>query len=214
MKTLHIPLMAGLLASLQTPVLAQEHRELGAHEHGVGQLNVAIEGSRIAMELRAPGADIVGFEHAATAAADREAVETALAVLERPLELFVMPEAAGCSVLEAHAELETDAHGHAEAHEHEHEHEDHAEHDHDDHDHDAVHDDQAEHDDHAEGHTEFHADYTLECASPSELAQIGLAYFDMFSNAQEIDLQLLTDSGAQAFEIERESPVLDLDGKL
>lgn len=213
MKTVHILLVASLLAVPQTPAFAQEHRELGAHEHGVGQLNIAIEGGRISMELQAPGADIVGFEHAASAAADREAVDTALAVLERPLELFVMPEAAGCTVVEAHAALEADEHAHAEGHDHEERAEgEHEGHDHDDHDHDA-HD--AVHDDHADdGHTEFHAEYALDCASPSDLFQIGFAYFDMFPNAREIEVQLLTDKGAQAFEVDRGSPVLDLAGQL
>lgn len=205
--------VVGAIAFLPTVANAQEYRELGAHEHGVGELNIAIEGGRISMELKAPGADIVGFEHAASAAADREAVDTAMAVLERPLELFVMPEAAGCTVVEAHAALEADERAHEEEHDHEEDaEEDHEGHDHDDHDHDA-HD--AEHEDHAEGgHTEFYAEYALDCVSPSDLSQIGFAYFDMFPNAREIELQLLTDKGAQAFEIERDNPVLDLAGQL
>lgn len=195
--------VVGAIALLPTVANAQEYRDLGAHEHGVGELNIAIEGGRISMELQAPGADIVGFEHAASAAADREAVDAALAVLERPLELFVMPEAAGCTLAEAHAALEADEH----AHEEDHDHEEHAEEFHEAHD--------ADHDDHAEGgHTEFHAEYALDCASPSDLSQIGFAYFDMFPNAREIEVQLLTEKGAQAFEVERGSPVLDLAGHL
>jgi hypothetical protein len=46
-----------------TPVIAEETRQLNAHEHGVGQLDIAIDGQQIAMELHAPGADIVGFPH-------------------------------------------------------------------------------------------------------------------------------------------------------
>ena len=69
--------------------------------------------------------------------------------------------------------------------------------------------------DHADdGHTEFHAEYALDCTSPSDLSQIGFAYFDMFPNAREIEVQLLTDKAAQAFEVDRGSPVLDLDGQL
>src|SRR6185369_1509759 len=44
---------------------AEEHRELGVHEHGRGTLNIAIEGNKVTMELEAAGVDIVGFEHAA-----------------------------------------------------------------------------------------------------------------------------------------------------
>ena len=55
--------LAGALAA--TAAVAEERRELGAHEHGHSTLTIAVEGTRVAMELSAPGADIVGFEHAA-----------------------------------------------------------------------------------------------------------------------------------------------------
>jgi len=42
-----------------------QQRQAGAHEHGRGTLNIALEGTRLSMELEAPGADIVGFEHRA-----------------------------------------------------------------------------------------------------------------------------------------------------
>jgi len=53
-----------------TPAFAEETRELGAHEHGVGAMNIAIEAGTVAMELRAPGADIVGFEYQAKSEAE------------------------------------------------------------------------------------------------------------------------------------------------
>ena len=48
-----------------TPVFAEKTRQLDAHEHGVGQLDIAFDGKQISMELHAPGADIVSFEYAA-----------------------------------------------------------------------------------------------------------------------------------------------------
>jgi len=53
------------------------------------------------MELHAPGADIVGFEYSAETAQDRAKVDAAVAMLARPLDLFALPEAAGCSVAQA-----------------------------------------------------------------------------------------------------------------
>ncbi|MDH4983163.1 DUF2796 domain-containing protein [Hyphomicrobium sp. D-2] len=67
---------------------SHEHRELGAHVHGRGTFNIAIEGSRVALELKAPGMDIVGFESAPTSDAQKAAVEKAKATLAKPLELF------------------------------------------------------------------------------------------------------------------------------
>ena len=89
------------------PAVAEETRQLDAHEHGVGTLNIAIDGAEVAMEFHAPGADIVGFEYEASSAVDLAAIETALAALNAPLELFAMSPAAGCVVNNARAELET-----------------------------------------------------------------------------------------------------------
>ena len=191
-----------------TPAMAEESRQLDAHEHGVGQLDIAFEGQQIAIELHAPGADIVGFEYAAENAKDRAAVDAAVATLARPLDLFILPEAAGCSVVQASAELEIeDAHDdeHAE-HGDDHADEDHAEHD------DHKHEEHAEHDDHADeaGHTEFHAEYLLTCADPAAVSDITFAYFETFPNAFELEVQLISDTGATAFEVERDAPTLDL----
>jgi len=196
MKT-PLPLIVAVLTT--GPAWASENRQLDAHEHGVGELNIAIDGTTLAMELNAPGADIVGFEYTADSAEDRAAIDTALAVLARPLELFVVPAAADCTLTQAKAELEGD------------DHDDHGDHDeHGDEDH-------AEHNDHgdegAAQHTEFHAEYMLTCANPGGLSDIRLAYFDVFENARELDVQIVTSAGALAVEVERDSPVLDLRGK-
>lgn len=194
-----------------SPTFAQETRQLGSHEHGVGQLDIAIDGSTIAMELHAPGADIVGFEYRAESGADIAAVDAALLVLAHPLDIFVVPDAAQCSVIDARAELESeDEHD-----DHKEEHEDHAEDNHDDHegeDHaEAGHDDH-DGEDHAEksGHTEFHAEYLLECDDITALDEISFAYFEDFPNALEVEVQVISDQGASGFEVERDDPILDL----
>lgn len=185
-----------------TPVIAEETRQLDAHEHGVGQLDIAIDGQQIAMELHAPGADIVGFEYAAESAKDLAAVDAAVAKLSAPLALFVLPEAAGCSIVEASAGLESEE-----------EHEEHGD-EHEDHGHDEDGHDEDGHDDHADesGHTEFHAEYLLNCAEPSAITGIDFAYFGSFPNALEVEVQIIIDTGATSFEVERDAPTLDLTG--
>ena len=39
-----------------------EHASLGAHEHGVAQLNVALDGNTLEIELESPAMNLVGFE--------------------------------------------------------------------------------------------------------------------------------------------------------
>ena len=39
-----------------------EHGSLGAHEHGVGRLNAALDGKTLELELESPAMNLVGFE--------------------------------------------------------------------------------------------------------------------------------------------------------
>lgn len=183
-----LPLLAATTIAA-TPVLGEDTRQLEAHEHGVGQLNIAFEAGQVAMEFHAPGADIVGFEHRAESSADRAAVDAAVAMLARPLDLFVLPDAAGCSVAKAAAALESE----------EEDHDDHAKDGHDEHEDEG-------------GHTEFHAEYLLICADPSAVTTINFAYFNSFPNAWEVEVQLISEAGAAGFEVERDAPILDLRG--
>ena len=191
MPRLALTTLATLAALAATAPRAEDaHRELGAHVHGIGALNIAVQGAEVAMELHVPGADIVGFEHAAETAEDKAALAAAVALLERPLELFKLPEAAGCVVTSAAAVFETEA---------------------DDHDHGEE-----GHDDHAEGarHAEFDADYLLTCGYPTALDRIAFAYFAAFPNARELDVQLVSDKGAGTAKVTRDADVLDLAGRI
>jgi hypothetical protein len=199
MKIVH--LIAGIALSA-TPSLAEETTQLDAHEHGVGQLNIAFDENKIAMELHAPGADIVGFEYGAKSDADLAAIDAALKTLSDPLGIFLIPKAASCIVITAQAKLESEDSDHDEE-----GHDDHDEEGHDDHDEEG-------HEDHDEapGHTEFHAEYLLECANLTEISAITFSYFDIFPNALELEVQVISDKGATAFEIERDVAKLDLRG--
>ena len=191
MKILSLLTLTALIAA---PSFAEEVRQAESHEHGVGQLDIAFEGTTIAMELHAPGADIVGFEYAATSEEDHDAIDAAVVVLSKPLDLFGLPAVAGCKVISASAELEGDE-GH-----------------HDEHHDDDKEEDHADHsdDDEGEGHAEFHAEYVFECSNLSAVTEIKFPYFEAFPNAKEIELQVVSEKGASAFEIERDEPSVNL----
>jgi Protein of unknown function (DUF2796) len=182
--------IAGTLAILATGgVGAEERRELGAHEHGHSTLNIAIEGTSVAMELIAPGADIVGFEHEAESAQDKAALEAAEAKLADPLRLFVVSANAECTVQAATVAIEDEEHAHEQA------------------GHDSGEELAAE----AE-HNEFHAEYQLACAEPDALGTIRFGYFDAFPNAMEVEVNVITEKGQSSFEVRRDAPTLDLVG--
>ena len=186
-----------LAAGLGAAVLASagigsaQHREVEAHEHGRGSLNIAIEGGRVSMELEAPGVDLVGFEHAAKSDKQKAAVEAAKNLLAAPQGLFKLPAAAGCALKETKVELEGADEGHAAK-----------GHDHKD----------GDKSDHAADHSGFRAEYAFDCAAPQGLTGIVFDYFKAFAGAQRLDVTVITPRGQSKFEVSRAKPHIDLGG--
>jgi hypothetical protein len=182
--------IAAVFAASLPAIAAEEHRELGPHEHGTGRLNIAIEGKRVSMELEVPAADIVGFEHEAKTAAQKAAVKKGKTTLEAALNVFKLPAEAKCKLAEAKVAL------HAE----------------DEHDHGkagkagkAKHKDGDEDESH---HSAFHAEYTIDCAAPEKLTGIDFRYFEVFAGARKLDINLVTEKGQSHYEVSREKPQL------
>jgi hypothetical protein len=161
-----------------------QHRELGAHEHGRGTLNLAVEGKRLSMELEVPGADIVGFEHAAKTRQQKAAVEKAKKQLLAPQSLFKFSGSAGCTVSSATVELEGGGHEGTKSAGEKH------------------------------GHSEFHAQYSFDCQTPADLTAIEFDYFRVFAGAQRLDVTVITPKGQTKFEVSRRKPRIDLAGMM
>jgi hypothetical protein len=192
-KVEHLLALCFLAGAVAAPAFAaDEHRELGAHEHGHGTLNIAVEGNKVTMELEVPGVDIVGFEHAAKTTRDKATVEKAKKQLSAPLTLFALPAAAKCKVTEAKIEVEIGEH-----------------------DHDAKAEAKTgKGEAKSEGHSEFHVQYALECAAPASLTTIEFGYFRAFAGAQKLDVNVITPKGQNKFEVTRTSPSLSLAGMI
>ena len=159
-----------------------EHGSLGAHEHGVGRLNAALDGQTLELELESPAMNLVGFEHAATSDADKAKVAAVRTKLENPLVLFNLPKAAGCKV--ATQELESPLFGDKPD----------ADDDHDE----AVKDGHEHHHD----HSEIHARYQFSCAAPGALKTLDLSnIFNTFPATQKIQVQLISASGQPGAEV-------------
>lgn len=192
---------ASVLVIPLAPAAAEQRRELDAHEHGHGSFNIAVEGKTVGLELRVPGADIVGFEHAAKSDKDKAVLKTAKEKLSAPLSLFRLPDAAGCKLTSSFAHYTKD--------------EDHAKHHEEHHGKHAGHHDDG--DDHLEKHAksehaEFHAGYELNCAAPDKLTRVDFAYFGAFKNAEELEVNVITAKGQAQYEVTRAKPKLDLGG--
>ncbi|ENE5197792.1 DUF2796 domain-containing protein [Vibrio parahaemolyticus] len=177
--------------SLSTVATAEEYRQHSAHVHGHVEFNIAQDGSDLLLEITAPGADVVGFEHTPENAEQEKTLQHAVATLEDSNALFAINPQAQCEIEEVHVE-----HSLGGQHE-EHEHHDHEGHDHDEH---AHHDhDKHEHDGH-EGHDhgEFTVQYRFHCAQVGELSRIQTDWFNQFPSTESVNVNLFTDTTQSA----------------
>ena len=95
-----------IFGGIAPSVASDAHRHAGAHQHGHGRVNIAIEGQRLNIEIEAPGSDIVGFEHEAKTDKEKTAMTAARAQLANGAQLFEFPAAAGCQPETASVEVE------------------------------------------------------------------------------------------------------------
>ncbi|KGK41481.1 hypothetical protein LH51_14680 [Nitrincola sp. A-D6] len=150
-----------------------DQSQLDSHVHGMAQLDVVLEGSMLLASLKAPAADLVGFEHVADGEEQIIQVYDLVGRMNLPDTFWHLPEAAGCEAEEIHVEhhlLEDE-----EDHDHEHEHE---------HEHDTA-------------HSDVIVDYYYTCEHPEQLEQIRVNLFNTYPSLQEIQVQLITPAGQQ-----------------
>ena len=183
-----------VLSYSMSTVLAEESRQVDKHEHGVGELNIAIDGSLAEFEFMLPGADIVGFEYEAKSDEDLAKIENALLVLENYENLFALTKNSKCVLADLDYHLSGE------------EHDEHADEEHAD----------EEHEEHAdeESHTEFYAKYSFKCDNIKQLDKVEFSYFKTFPNSSELEVQFVSDIGSNAFEVEADKPVIILKGLL
>ncbi|OHX40984.1 zinc-binding protein [Vibrio parahaemolyticus] len=178
--------------SLSTVATAEEYRQHSAHVHGHVEFNIAQDGSDLLLEITAPGADVVGFEHAPENAEQEKTLQHAVATLEDSNALFAINPQAQCEIEEVHVEHTLGGqHEEHEHHDHEgHDHDEHAHHDHDGHE---GHD-HSEHSDHGE----FTVQYRFHCAQVGELSHIQTDWFNQFPSTESVNVNLFTDTTQSA----------------
>ncbi|EID7760804.1 TPA: DUF2796 domain-containing protein [Vibrio parahaemolyticus] len=183
--------------SLSTVATAEEYRQHSAHVHGHVEFNIAQDGSDLLLEITAPGADVVGFEHAPENAEQEKTLQHAIATLEDSNALFAINPQAQCEIEEVHVEHSLGGqHEEHEHHDHEgHDHDEQAHHDHDKHEHDGHEGhDHSEHSDHGE----FTVQYRFHCAQVGELSRIQTDWFNQFPSTESVNVNLFTDTTQSA----------------
>jgi predicted small lipoprotein YifL len=196
------PLAAALALGFTASAAAQQ-----AHEHGVADLRVALEGSTLLVEFESPLANLVGFEHVARSDAERKAIADLDKRLRAPAGLLGLPAAAGCSLKEVELELPgADDHAH-----HDHGH-DHAK----KHDHGHKHDQAGAHDHkhHGHAHGDEHADayvaWEFACKSAAALDAVEVKLIQAFPAIRVLRAETASPRGQAASRIEQPAARLPL----
>jgi hypothetical protein len=154
------------LAIVRIPLKAQ------AHEHGVAEVGIALEGSGAQIEFTAPGSAIMGFEHEAKTTADKKKMSDAFAKFKASAPaMFAFDAALGCTV-------KTMQIGAAEEHDHDHGAGD-AAHKHDD--------------DHAHGHADVRAIVDVKCKSNPKGSTLRFAVKTVFPEVSTLRVQVVGD---------------------
>lgn len=156
-----------LLSSILT-ISAQAHE---AHVHGVGKLDVALDGRTLSLHLDSPLVNLIGFEHAAHSPAERKSAQNMATTLRNAANVFVTSDAAACKVSQVKlvsAAIDPVLLGEA-----------------------ATAPAPGSHEDH-DGHADLDADFTFQCAHPERLQTIDVRLFDAFKGFISIDVQLVT----------------------
>ena len=142
---------------------------LGSHEHGAAQLDAALDGDLLEIELRSPAMNLLGFEYMPKSAEDRRQLAGTRALLEQPDALFGLPSEALCELDEVSLESPLFAdEGHR-----------HAQHD-------------------VGAHNDIHALYRYSCSAPDALSGLDLrGLFKAFPGTETIQAQLIGPNGQQ-----------------
>ena len=149
-----------------------DDRNPEAHEHGVGVMNIAIQGNELEIELELPAENVVGFEHEDLTAAEKKSVQEAAAKLKKTANVIVLPKNAACELekVEIESALLDD-------------HDDHGK--------------SKQHDNHGD-HSEFTAHYHFECAKTGQLSYLDISLFKHFPSTHKLRVQYITSKGQGA----------------
>ena len=193
-----------LVISLSGVSVASHHgmRQADAHEHGSHSLEIAMEKNELLMVYKGPIADFHDIEDLIENPSESSAKKLLGKLVKVNAEAKCVPEHAHLSVKSIEKDHD-DHEGHKKDHDHHsNEHHEHEKH----HGHDKHHDD----DQHATegGHKDVILEAHLECQDIKALKQISVNAFETLDELQSLDVDLVTDQGAQELLLNRNNTVI------
>ena len=163
---------------------AAEKRHHQAHVHGVAEINIAVEGTKAAVEFRAPAESVMGFEHEAKSESDKKKRDAALEQLRaKGGQMVVFDPKLGCkssdmktAIVEAKGDS-TKAQAGKDAHK-----------------------DQKK----SGEHREVHGTFSVACDKPLAGSRVKFGVHKVYRDIQEIKVQVLGDSGQSGATIKKD----------
>lgn len=157
------------------------HQNAAAHQHGIGQLDLALEGNQLLLVLEMPAEDLLGFEHAPRDQAQRARLDEVRATLAQADQLFQLSGSAHCklSSVELHSSLFARSANPGEP---------------------AP----------AGGHADIRAQYQYHCTRPEQLRHLDAVLFRHFPGSERLRVQAVTPRGQASGELTAEQPRLRL----
>ena len=173
---------------------------LGAHEHGVVRMGLAVDDQRMSLDIEVPAATVFGFEHNPETEEEIRVVSEAMETLRtRVGEVIAVSSELACELedVEVVSAPEVDEeHSHSED---EDAHSDDEEHSHSE-DEEHAHSDDEEHS-HSEGedaHSEVRVSVSWFCAQSVEGTDATLSLSSLWPDAELVDLTVITSMGQAA----------------
>ena len=158
---------------------------VGAHEHGVVRMGLAVDGQRMSLNLEAPAATVFGFEHDPETEEEIGVVSEAMETLKtRVGEVIAVSSELACELedVEVVSAPEVDE---------EHSHSDDEEHAHSD-------DEEHAHSDDEDAHSEVRVAVSWFCAQSVEGTDATLRLGSLWPDAELVDLTVITSMGQAA----------------
>jgi len=191
MKRLTLLLCVVLSGLTQADEFERQH---GSHAHGVAQLDLVLDGQTLELQLSSPAVNLVGFEHPARAAKDRQKVAQVVATLKQGDAMLRLPEAAQCVLDRAEVDaslLDDPEPGH-------------------DHDHDHDGDGDGDGGQAHGGHADLDVAYRFHCASPDKLDTIGVELLRQFPGLESLRVQMITPSSQRGLTLSADNSEIEL----
>lgn len=164
-----------------------EHREHGAHQHGVGIVGVAFELLKGKVEFKIPAESIVGFEHEAQKESDKKKQADALAKFESKInEMLVFDVSLKCVLAKEKIEVVRESEHKDEKHDHKHKGHKHA------------------------SHSDFVAHYNVTCEKSPAGSDLTVKIHSQFKKIKKLELQLIVDNLQKAQTITKDNTVVSL----